>query len=254
MNKSIEDIVKNLQSPDIIAFYETKAHNKNVCFVENELKSLGYSSIYSTLSVERKSYAGVTVAVKQVNTSKLIDLPDFVNNKTEYSGRIIGLEFSETIIVFSYSMNSGRDLKRLDLRTQQFDKDLFQFISELQQVKPVILTGDLNIIIDERDIWNPKKNVRLAGFTVEERMSFQNRNHSIIFPLIDSFREKHGEKIKYSYFSLMRKDNRIKNRGFRLDYFFVDIRLKDNIINSDIINNLLIESDHDPIVLELTKI
>lgn len=172
----------------------------------------------------------------------------------EFTGRILILQFTHFILLSVYTLNSGRFLKKLGLRTHIFDIYLKCLILQLRERygRPIILTGDLNIIVDERDIWNPKKNKRLAGFTHEERNSFAALLEET--KLVDSFRYLHGNDVKYTFFSSKYVPARVENKGFRLDYAFVTPELCEHVVESDVLDDdetLGVISDHRPIVLKI---
>lgn len=250
LNKELSTIIKSLEYPDVIAFSESKISqnvwNASSEEIRQEFADLGYTNTFVSISEERPCYAGVVVVVKTGINCKDITLPTDV---LEFTGRNVVVEFDEFIGIFVYSMNSGRDLKRLELRTNSFDGYIFNMIKQMQEIKPVLFGGDLNIILDERDIWNPQKNKRLAGFTVEERTSFQRGMKET--NLVDAYRYFHSNTIQYTFFSSYRRSNRIDNKGFRLDYFLVDSRFMSKLQSCKILNNILDISDHDPIELEL---
>jgi exodeoxyribonuclease-3 len=146
-----------------------------------------------------------------------------------------------------YTPNSGQVLARLDWRINTWDKAFYNFIYNLQNHKSVIVCGDLNVAHQKIDIKNAKSNLKTAGFTIEERISFDNFINSL--NLIDTFRYKNPDKIKYSYWSYRMK-SREKNIGWRLDYFVLSKKLKNKVIESDILTDIY-GSDHAPIKLIL---
>jgi len=122
-----------------------------------------------------------------------------------------------------------------------------KYINKLKKNKKVIICGDLNVAHTEIDLKNPKTNLKTAGFTIEERESFDKILNKT--KLIDSFRYLNKDEIKYSYWSYRFK-SREKNIGWRIDYFLVDQKLKKKIIKSDILVDVM-GSDHAPIILEI---
>ena len=157
------------------------------------------------------------------------------------------VEYSKFYLVNVYTPNSGEFLKRLNYRINTWDKMFRIFIEILQKKKKVIICGDMNVAHEEIDIKNPKSNLRSAGFTVEERLSFSkllSENN-----LLDSFRFLYPTTIKYSYWSY-RMRARERNTGWRLDYFLIDDKLKNKLIKSDILIDIY-GSDHAPVIIEL---
>jgi exodeoxyribonuclease-3 len=146
-----------------------------------------------------------------------------------------------------YTPNSGQALARLDWRTKTWDRAFEEFIIDLQKHKPVIVCGDLNVARNPIDLKNPKTNEKTAGYTKEERESFEKILKNT--ELIDSFRHLYPEKVEYSYWSYMRK-SREKNVGWRIDYFLIDEKLKGKIKESNILTDIL-GSDHAPIKIQI---
>ena len=113
-------------------------------------------------------------------------------------------------------------------------------------MKPVVVTGDLNVAHKEIDLKNPKSNERNAGFSIEERDDF---SHLLSRGFIDTFRLLHPDEVKYSWWSYMFQA-RAKNAGWRIDYFLVSKRLESSVLKADILTDVL-GSDHCPVLLEL---
>ena len=151
----------------------------------------------------------------------------------------------EFFLVCCYTPNSQDGLKRLDYRMSW--EDAFRsYLMRLDQQKPVILCGDLNVAHEEIDIKNPKTNRHNAGFTDEEREKFSNLLSS---GFTDSFRYKYPEEVKYSWWSY-RFQAREKNAGWRIDYFVISDRLRDRLEESQIHTDIF-GSDHCPVELTL---
>lgn len=156
------------------------------------------------------------------------------------------MEFEKFYLVTSYIPNSGQKLERLDYRVKDWDKCFQEYLNELRKKKGVILCGDLNVCHKDIDIARPKGNEKTAGFTIEERNSF---NKFLEDGWTDTFRMKYPETVKYSWWS-MRTKGREKNIGWRLDYFIVDKHILPCVVDSTI-NNDIFGSDHCPIELTL---
>lgn len=146
-----------------------------------------------------------------------------------------------------YIPNSGDGLRRLTYRISQWDLSLGNYIKELEKSKPVILTGDLNCAHQEIDIYDPAGNKRSAGFTIEERESFETNFLSRGF--VDTFRRQHPHAVGYTYWGY-RHGGRKTNKGWRLDYFLVSDSLADKVHDSYILPDIT-GSDHCPIGLIL---
>lgn len=162
-------------------------------------------------------------------------------------GRTITAEYEKYFFVTSYVPNSGRDLVRLDYR-KEWDKHFQEYLKNLDEKKPVILCGDLNVSHQEIDLKNPKKNKKNAGFTQEERDGF---TELLKCGFVDSFRELYPERTgAYTFWTYM-GNCRAKNVGWRLDYFVVSEKMKTNVCDS-VIHSDVMGSDHCPISLLLS--
>lgn len=164
---------------------------------------------------------------------------------TQPEGRIITMEFADFFLINVYTPNSQRDLARLDVRLEWEDA-LFQHIMEHDKIKPVILCGDLNVAHQEIDIRNYKTNYGNSGFTDEER---EKMTRFLNAGFIDTLRHFYpDEEGIYTWWSYM-KTVRERNIGWRIDYFIVSERLKDNLIDSNA-HSAILGSDHCPIILK----
>ena len=162
-------------------------------------------------------------------------------------GRVITLKFKEFILVHVYTPNSGQVLQRLDYRVNKWDKSFFKYIQKMQNQGNIILCGDLNVARYEIDIHSPKTNLRSAGYTKEERNSFNKYVDSL--DLIDTYRHLNPDKQEYTYWSYLRQ-SRKNNKGWRIDYFLISKKLENKLKKSYILTEQM-GSDHAPIVLEL---
>lgn len=234
VRKGFEDVITDLD-PFIFSIQETKMQEDQKSF-----SFAGYHEVWN--DAERKGYSGTLCYVKEkpLNITLGINDEDYIDE-----GRIITLEYEDFYFINTYSPNAKPELKRLDYRMTYEDK-VRDYYTKLKKEKPVILTGDLNVAHKEIDIKNPKSNERNAGFTIEERNKFSKLLDS---GFIDTFRYKHPNTIKYSYWSY-RFNARKRNVGWRLDYFLVSDDLKDNIQKADILTDIY-GSDHCPVILEL---
>ena len=212
-------------------------------FSEGEFPFLpdGYHC-YFTISKVRKGYSGVTIYTKKEPISIHYGLKD---NKYDDEGRVITLEFENFYYVGAYVPNSGDELKRLDFR-MQYEDDLLEYLNELDARKPLIYTGDLNVAHQEIDLKNQESNHNNAGFTDQEREKF---TRLLSNGYVDTFRKIYPDTIKYSWWSY-RFSARVKNIGWRIDYFIVSNVLKEKIKDSKI-NDEIMGSDHCPIELDI---
>lgn len=237
----------NNEDPDIICLGETKISCPYED-VKNDLnKSLknNYFNFWSPCKV-KAGYSGTAILSKKEPMNVVYGLN--INNK-EYDdeGRVITCEFSKFYLIHVYTPNSGQVLARLDYRTNIWDVMFTKYINKLKEHKKVIVCGDLNVAHKEIDLKNPKSNLKTAGYTIEERNSFDNILTKT--ELIDTFRYLNKETIKYSYWSY-KFNAREKNAGWRIDYFLIDKKLIKKVIKSDILVDI-IGSDHAPIILEI---
>lgn len=233
------DNLINHEDPDILCFGETKIscpYNK----IEDEFNKRyeQYKYNYWSPCIIRGGYSGTAIfsKIKPINVS--YGISDIDNE-----GRVITAEFKKFYLVHVYTPNSGEKLLRLEWRVKTWDKHFREFILELQKTKPVILCGDLNVARNPIDLANPQTNLRSAGFTTEERESFEKLITET--KLIDSFRYITPDRVLYSYWSYMR-NSRNKNIGWRIDYFMVDKKLIKKIIESTILTHIM-GSDHAPV-------
>ena len=238
----------NDENPDIICLGETKISCSLVNDVQDSLnKSLNnkYFNYWSPCKI-KAGYSGTAILTKKEPINVIYGLN--VNNK-EYDdeGRVITCEFSKFYLVHVYTPNSGQVLARLDFRVKIWDSMFIKYINKLKEHKKVIVCGDLNVAHKEIDLKNPKTNLKTAGFTIEERESFDNILNNT--DLIDTFRYLHKETIKYSFWSYKFRA-RDKNAGWRIDYFLVDKKLIKKVIKSDILVYIM-WSDHAPVILEI---
>lgn len=221
---------------DIFCLQETKVQEGQI-----NLDLEGYHQYWNY--AERKGYSGTAVFTKQKPLHVHFGLG---KDETEEEGRIITLEFEKFYLVNVYTPNARRDLSRLDYRLEWEDR-IFDYLMEIDEKKPVIYCGDLNVAHEEIDIRNYKSNYGNSGFTKEER---EKMTRLLSNGFIDTLRYFHPETEGiYTWWSYM-KTVRERNIGWRIDYFIVSERLKDMLINSNAQMNVM-GSDHCPILLEL---
>lgn len=237
----------NKEDPDIFCLGETKIS----CPFNDVKDSLNktiknkYFSYWSPCKI-KAGYSGTAIFTKKEPINVIYGL-NISNKEYDDEGRVITCEFSKFYLIHVYTPNSGQVLARLDYRTNTWDIMFRKYINLLQKNKKVIVCGDLNVAHKDIDLKNPKNNLRTAGFTIEERTSFDNL--LLKTDLIDTFRYLNKDTIKYSYWSY-KYHAREKNAGWRIDYFLVDKKLIKKVINSDILNDIM-GSDHAPIIMTL---
>lgn len=190
---------------------------------------------------QKKGYSGTAIFTKiqPLNVSYGINIEEHDNE-----GRVITLEFEDYYFVTVYTPNSQSELKRLDYR-MKWEDDFRNYLTELDNKKPVIMCGDLNVAHKEIDLKNPKANRKNAGFTDEERSKF---TQFLEVGFIDTYRYFNEEKEgAYSWWSY-RFNARKNNSGWRIDYFVASKKIEDKLVSADIHNEIL-GSDHCPIEL-----
>lgn len=237
MGKGFLDFLK-ASDADIVCLQETKMQREQADFIIG-----GYEEYWN--SAEKKGYSGTAVFTKKppLSVSYGIGIPE---HDTE--GRVITAEFPDFFLVNVYTPNSQQELARLPYRMQW--EDAFRdYLKTLDQKKPLIVCGDMNVAHEEIDLKNPKTNRKNAGFTDEER---QKMTELLSSGFIDTFRLLYPDmEGVYSWWSY-RFHAREKNAGWRIDYFLVSDRLKGRVSDSRIDTDVF-GSDHCPIELILKE-
>lgn len=219
---------------DFFSIQETKCQDGQV-----ELELPNYHQFWNY--AERKGYSGTAIFTKH----EPISVKYGIGDDTQEEGRIITLEYNNFHLVNVYTPNSKRDLTRLDYRIA-WEDELRAYLKALDQVKPVIYCGDLNVAHEEIDLKNAKANIGNSGFTDEERGRMTRLLNS---GFTDSFRYLYPDLTDhYTWWSYMNKV-RERNIGWRIDYFILSDRLQEQITKAEIHDHIL-GSDHCPIMLE----
>tara|TARA_B110000495_G_scaffold86068_1_gene74159 strand:+ start:260 stop:1021 length:762 start_codon:yes stop_codon:yes gene_type:complete len=227
----------NEYNPDIICLQETKASEEQV-----DLKLENYPYKYWNSAV-KKGYSGTAIFSKYAPVSVENDLKI---EKHDMEGRVITFELNNYYLITVYTPNSKRDLSRLNYRNKEWDVDFLNYLKKLEEKKPVVFCGDLNVAHNEIDLKNPKTNKKNAGFTLEEREGFNNLVDS---GFVDTFRMFNSEEGHYTWWSYM-FNARARNIGWRIDYFCASNIIKNKITKSIILPEVL-GSDHAPILIEI---
>ena len=236
VNKGFNEFFNKIDA-DIFCVQETKCQEGQI-----ELEFKGYKSFWN--SAEKKGYSGTAIFTKIDPVSVRYGIGIEEHDK---EGRVITLEFEKFYMVNIYTPNSKRELERLDYR-QVWEDEIRKYLLKLNEVKPVIMCGDLNVAHKEIDLKNPKTNRRNAGFTDEERNKMTELLNA---GFIDTFRYLYPDKEEqYSWWSYMGKA-REKNVGWRIDYFIVSKDIKDKILDAKIYPEVM-GSDHCPVGLEMS--
>ena len=227
-------IFKQLDA-DFFCLQETKMQEGQL-----DLQFEGYQSYWNY--AEKKGYSGTAIFTRHQPLSVTYGIGIAEH---DHEGRVITLEMPEFFLVTCYTPNAQDGLKRLDYR-MQWEDDFRQYLLKLDQQKPVILCGDLNVAHEEIDLKNPKTNRMNAGFTDQEREKFTLLLNS---GFIDTFRTLYPDQVTYSWWSY-RFQARQKNAGWRIDYFVTSERLRPQIIDATIHTDIT-GSDHCPVELSL---
>jgi exodeoxyribonuclease-3 len=226
-------------NPDILCFQETKANNDQVREALQELK--GYH-LFSNSAI-KPGYSGTAIISKKEPIAVSYGLGIAEHDD---QGRTITAEYPEFYLVNTYVPNSGQELVRLDYR-QTWDVALLNHLKKLEQTKPVIWCGDMNVAHKAIDLANPKSNYnKSAGYTQKE-IDGMDAFHAAGF--VDTFRHFYPEVVKYSWWSA-RFNSRAKNVGWRIDYFLVSKSLI-SLVKDAFILNEIDGSDHCPVGVEL---
>ena len=222
---------------DFFCLQETKLQEGQVT-----LELPGYSQFWN--SAEKKGYSGTAIFAKTppLSVTYGVGVPEL-----DTEGRLITLEYENFYLVTCYTPNAQRELARIDHR-MTWDEAFRAHLKKLDEVKPVIVCGDLNVAHQEIDLKNPKSNRNNAGFSDQERNSF---TETLALGFTDSFRHLNPDATgAYTWWSYMFKA-REKNAGWRIDYFLVSNRIAGNITAAPIYNEVM-GSDHCPVGLEIT--
>ena len=236
VTKGFEDIFRELDA-DFFCIQETKLQEGQI-----DLSFDGYQSFWNY--AEKKGYSGTAIFTKHPpkNVSYGIGIEEH-----DREGRVITLEYEDFYLVTVYTPNSQNELKRLDYR-MKWEDDFLAYIKSLDEKKPVIYCGDLNVAHQEIDLKNPKTNRKNAGFTDEER---EKMTTVLSSGFTDTWRSLNPDtEGVYSWWSY-RCSARQKNAGWRIDYFIVSDRLTDKVEDAKIHTDIF-GSDHCPVELDIT--
>ena len=231
LKKGFLDFVKK-HDPDILCLQETKPPAGGF-----SLDVPGYHPYWN--NAVRPGYSGTAVLTKVKPLS--VELGMSIT-KHDSEGRMITAEFEKFFLVNVYVPNTKRDLSRLPYRHKEWDVDFLKHLKKLEKKKPVIFCGDMNVAHQEIDLTYPKANVNNHGFTLEERVGFDN---IVKAGFVDTFREFHKDGNHYTWWSPM-GNCRQKNIGWRIDYFCVSQSLKPHLKKAAIWPDVL-GSDHCPV-------
>ncbi|MHB8061324.1 MAG: exodeoxyribonuclease III [Ruminiclostridium sp.] len=235
IEKGFLDFFKEINA-DIFCIQECKLQDGQI-----DLDLEGYEQFWNF--AVKKGYSGTAVftKIKPIASSCGIGIEEHDNE-----GRVITLEFEDYFLVNVYTPNSKRELERLDYR-MKWEDDFRIYLKQLEEKKPVIVCGDMNVAHNDIDLKNPKTNRNNAGFTFKERGKF---SELIEQGFVDTFRSIYPDKVgAYTWWSYMFKA-REKNAGWRIDYFCVSECLRARIEAADIYADVM-GSDHCPVGLSI---
>ncbi len=235
--------------PDILCLQETKAMQGQA-----QIDLSGYEEYWN--SADKKGYSGTAIFSKIKPLAIINGIPSEIAKKfglvaDKYGdplgeGRVITAEFEKFYIVTVYTVNAKDDLSRVPLRHKQWDPAFLAYCKSLEQKKPVIFCGDLNVAHTEDDLANPKPNRGKRGFTSEEREGFEKMIKAGFVDTFRLFRQGNGYYTWWSHFAKSRE----RNVGWRIDYMLVSDGLKSAIKNAEIHPEIL-GSDHCPVSITL---
>ena len=233
--KGFEEFFSNIDA-DIFCIQETKMQEGQFAI------NLPNYNMYINSAI-KKGYSGTAVftKIKPISVKYGIGIEEH-----DKEGRIITLEYDEFFLINVYTPNSQRELARLDYR-MKWEDDFRKYLKKLDKIKPIIMCGDLNVAHNEIDLKNPKQNRKNAGFTNEER---EKMTELLEAGFIDTYRFMYPEKENaYTWWSYM-ANSREKNIGWRIDYFVISDRIKENIEDAYIYSDVM-GSDHCPVGLKI---
>jgi exodeoxyribonuclease-3 len=237
------------EQPDILCLQETKAE-QGQAIIDLE----GYEEYWNS-SQNKKGYSGTAIFTKVKPIAVINDIPEeFAKaagleadsyGSSNQEGRVIAAEFDDLYVVTAYTPNAKDDLTRIPLR-QKWDIAVIAYCADLQKKKPVVYCGDMNVAHTEDDLANPKPNVGKKGFTAEERTGFDNWLAAGFVDTFRMFKQGNGYYTWWSHFA----NARVRNVGWRIDYFLVSESLKPKVKDAAIYPQVM-GSDHCPISVTL---
>ena len=234
VGKEFEQQFKDLDA-DFFCLQETKMQAGQL-----DLSFPGYESYWNY--ADKKGYSGTAIYTKHKPLSVTYGIEI---DEHDHEGRVITLEMDDFYLVTVYTPNSQDGLRRLEYR-MKWEDDFQAYLHKLDEKKPVIVCGDMNVAHQEIDLKNPKTNRKNAGFTDEER---EKMTQLLSNGFIDTFRTLYPEQVTYSWWSY-RFRAREKNTGWRIDYFLISERLKDRLEDAKIHTEIM-GSDHCPVEIIL---
>jgi exodeoxyribonuclease-3 len=235
--------------PDVLCLQETKAEQG-----QSPVDLPEYEEFWS--SAEKKGYSGTAIFTKIKPKTVALGLPEDIAKKYKLindgygdptkEGRIVAIELPKFWVVTVYTPNAKDDLSRVQLRHKQWDPAFLMYMQRLEESKPVIFCGDLNVAHTPDDLARPKENEGLKGYTKEEREGIQAYVDAGFVDTFRLFTKGNGHYTWWSHFANARE----RNVGWRIDYFFVSNKLSKKVIKAEILPEAM-GSDHCPTLLEI---
>lgn len=248
-NKDLWEPFLKSEQPDILCLQEIKAKPEQVTVPIDSYDAFWYSA-------DKPGYSGTALLSKVTPLQVINGFPQDIITKFNVTGdtygdpnlegRVIAAEFDKFWLVTVYTPNAKDDLSRISLRHKQWDPAFLAYCQRLEQSKPVVFCGDLNVAHTPDDLANDKANIGKKGFTDEERAGFQAFVDAGFVDTFRMFKQGKGYYTWWSHFA----NARARNVGWRIDYFLVSSALKDKVKGADIHPKLL-GSDHCPISVKL---
>lgn len=245
---TFQEFVKK-HRPDILCLQETKAERGQA-----EVDMPGYEEYWN--SAEKKGYSGTAIFTRikplaVINGMMEEIIKKFGLNADSYGdpnkeGRIIAAEYEKFYVVTVYTPNAKDDLSRIPLRHKQWDPAFLAYCKQLEKNKPVIFCGDLNVAHTPDDLARPKENEGKKGYTTEEREGFQKFIDAGFVDTLRLFKTGNGHYTWWTHWA----NARVRNVGWRIDYFMVSKALKDKVEAADIHADVM-GSDHCPISVSM---
>lgn len=247
--KGLWDPFIKAEQPDIICLQEIKAKPEQIDITLGEYKAFWFSA-------EKPGYSGTAILSKEQPLQVVNGFPQEIIDEYKVTGdtygnpnqegRVIAAEFEHFWVVTVYTPNAKDDLSRIPLRHESWDPAFLAYCKQLEQAKPVVFCGDLNVAHTEDDLANPKPNRGKKGFTTEERSGFQAFINAGFIDTLRIFKQGNGHYSWWSHFAKARE----RNVGWRIDYFLVSESLKPKVqgaaIHADVFG-----SDHCPVSVTL---
>jgi len=230
------------EDPDILCLQETKIEEEVA--LKEKLPAGYHAYFYPAASQKGHHGTGLLTKIKPISVKKGLGIDEH-----DDEGRCITAEFDKFFVVTTYTPNASRGLVNLDYRVNKWDVDFLKYLKKLEETKPVIWCGDLNVAHQPIDLRNPKTNTKTAGFTVQERESFSKILDS---GFVDTFRHFYpNQEGAYTFWTYM-GGAREKDVGWRLDYYIVSKSLMGSVVDTHIRKHVK-GSDHAPIILLLNN-